>query len=202
MEESLKLWLKRLKLHESTISMLLGGLVVVVIAVLLYNYFAAPTEVSEDTSGAETAEYSLELAEEEEGQLVPQGLPRQHTVAAGEHLWGISEQYYGNGYNWPDIVSANSIANPGLIEVGQELTIPKVPLRVTTAVASAQVTEDTQNPISGSSYTVVRGDTLWDISVRAYQDGYSWPQIYQANKELIGVNPGIIEIGQVLSIPR
>ena len=41
MEERLKQWLKALKFNESTISMLLGGLVVVVVGVLIYNYFTS-----------------------------------------------------------------------------------------------------------------------------------------------------------------
>ena len=202
MEETLKVWLKRLKLHESTISMFFGALVVIVIAVLLYNYFSGTEKQATQKTETTPPEYTLNLSEEEGGKVIPQGLPVTHTVARGEHLWGISEKYYGNGYNWPDIAQVNNINNPGIIVSGQELTIPKVALRVSSSVVSAQTSPPTQQTISGSSYTVVKGDNLWNIAVRAYQDGYAWPKIYEANIDLIGSNPGIIEVDMVLTLPR
>ena len=96
----------------------------------------------------------------------------------------------------------NNITNPGVIVSGQELTIPQVALRVSSRVVSAQTIQPTQQTITGSSYTVIKGDNLWNIAVRAYQDGYAWPSIYESNKELIGSNPGIIEVGMVLTLPR
>ncbi|HUV71729.1 MAG TPA: LysM peptidoglycan-binding domain-containing protein [Clostridia bacterium] len=46
---------------------------------------------------------------------------------------------------------------------------------------------------------MVKGDTLWDISVRAYQDGYRWVEIAEANNLS---NPNIIHPGNALTIPR
>ena len=56
---------------------------------------------------------------------------------------------------------------------------------------------------SGSSYTVVRGDTLWEISEAAYGSGYDWHKIEEANdiKYLPNGNPLIVP-GQVLIIPQ
>ena len=53
--------------------------------------------------------------------------------------------------------------------------------------------------LTGTSYTVKRGDTLTAIA-RAY--GTTWPVIYNANRTKIGPNPGAIRAGQVLTIPR
>lgn len=49
-----------------------------------------------------------------------------HTVIPGDTLWGISEKFYGTGYEWPRIYEANSaqIANPNLIFPGQIFLIP------------------------------------------------------------------------------
>jgi nucleoid-associated protein YgaU len=200
MEATLKLWLKRLKWHESTVSMLLGALVVIVAGVLLYNFLSVTSEeVFEEAPQGAGEEYSLKLGEEE-GELVPLGLPVEHTVARGEHLWKISEKYYGNGYNWVDIAQANSLSNPGLIFSGQKLVIPKVKLRVAQQISTSSAAEISV-PITGNSYTVIKGDTLWDIAVRAYQDGYQWPRIYQENRELIS-DPNLIEVDMQLSIPR
>ncbi|MFI6868272.1 LysM peptidoglycan-binding domain-containing protein [Nocardia sp. NPDC050406] len=49
---------------------------------------------------------------------------RTHTVAPGETLWAIAEQYYGDGNRYTDIAAASGIANPDMIDVGQELVIP------------------------------------------------------------------------------
>ena len=54
---------------------------------------------------------------------------------------------------------------------------------------------------SGDTYTVVSGDSLSKIAKDHYGDAANWHQIYDANKALIGNNPDLIEIGQVLTLP-
>lgn len=199
MEDQLKRWLKQLKLNESTVSMILGALVVVVVGVLIYNYF---TSVDQGTPEIlEPAEETVELVEED-GKLVPSNLPTKHTVAAGEHLWSISERYYESGYNWVDIARENNLSRPDKITVGQELTIPRAAvIRSQAQSQAAEPVAQAANTISGASYTVVKGDNLWNIAVRAYQDGYKWPEIAKANADTV-VNPNLIEVGMVLKLPR
>jgi nucleoid-associated protein YgaU len=50
---------------------------------------------------------------------------RIYTVVSGDTLWAIAERFYGDGSQYPKIASANGIANPDLIMVGQKLTIPE-----------------------------------------------------------------------------
>ncbi|MFZ5932834.1 MAG: LysM peptidoglycan-binding domain-containing protein, partial [Patescibacteria group bacterium] len=134
----LKSILKALKLNESTISMVLGAIVIVVVGVLLVNYFR---EKGITLPGLRTEQ--------------PVITEKIHSVAKGETLWAIAEKYYGSGYNWVDIAKANNLANAGVIEVGQTLTIPDVePLKPTTTIKADE-------PISGATYQVVRGDNLW-----------------------------------------
>ena len=58
------------------------------------------------------------------------------------------------------------------------------------------------NPAAGGdTYTVVSGDSLSKIAQHHYGDAANWHQIYEANKALIGTNPDLIQVGQVLTIP-
>jgi len=192
----LKEILKRLKLSEQNISMILGGLVIVVIGILIFNYFRGVGRKIEAPTGQPTSG-EVKLIEEEGGKLVPEGLPKTYKVQKGDHLWMIAEKYFGSGYNWVDIAKENKLVNPDRLLVGQELMIPKteviepVELPVTGQVEA----------ISGNKYTVEKSDNLWEIAVRAYGDGYQWTKIWQANENLVK-NPDIIQPGQVLSIPR
>jgi LysM repeat protein len=67
----------------------------------------------EDTSSTATAT---------ENPAVTEG--KTHTVQSGDTLWGLAKKYYGDGSQYPKIASANSIANPNVISVGQVLMIP------------------------------------------------------------------------------
>src|SRR3990167_4327707 len=119
MEDKLKQFLKSLKMNEATVSTILGGIVVVVVGVLIFNYFrsmnkgsisqVAPVEVSpnEEVSHQETKD-----------------LPITYKVAKGDNLWKISEKYYGSGYNYVDIIKENNLKSPSVLAIGTELTIP------------------------------------------------------------------------------
>lgn len=52
-----------------------------------------------------------------------------------------------------------------------------------------------------SSYTVQRGDNLWDIARKNLGDGSRWQEIYKLNENLIGSNPDLIHSGLDLKLP-
>lgn len=54
---------------------------------------------------------------------------------------------------------------------------------------------------AGGTYTVQPGDTLSAIADQVYGAASRWRDIYEANKETIGANPGLIVPGQVLKLP-
>jgi LysM repeat protein len=62
-----------------------------------------------------------------EAPAAPTAAPAQriYTVVSGDTLWAIAARFYGDGSEYPKIASANGIANPDLIMVGQKLTIPE-----------------------------------------------------------------------------
>ena len=55
-----------------------------------------------------------------------------------------------------------------------------------------------------AEHKVAAGDSLSAIASRFYESGAKdkWMLIYEANKELIGDNPSLIQVGQVLKIPK
>ncbi len=132
-----------------------------------------------------------------EQNKIPAHLPGTYNVQSGDSLWTIAEKEYGSGYNWLDIAKANNLSNPDVLYAGTKLQLPRVPTRQITVVAQAQIS--IPNRITGSTYTVIHGDNLWDIAVRAYGDGYQWTKIAQANHL---ANPRLIFSGNVFIIPR
>ena len=186
MDNLLKQWLKKFRLNESILSMALGALVVVVVGILIFNYFA------KTDAGVEVEPISSDVAEivpvEMEGET-PAGLPRKHVVATGEHLWSIAEKYFGSGYNWIDIAQTNKLQKPNLLIIDQELTITQVTARKITIQPM---------PRPGKTYSVQLGDSLWSLAVKAYGDGFKWLEIAQANNLS---QPDLIEVGQEIKIP-
>jgi hypothetical protein len=58
--------------------------------------------------------------------------------------------------------------------------------------------EDAPTP---STYVVSEGDYLIKIAKQVYGDSSRWREIYDANKDLIGSNPDLIQPGMELTIP-
>ncbi len=110
-------------------------------------------------------------------------------------MWAIAEKIYGSGYNWVNIAKENNLTNPNRLFEGQELTIPKVKVIEPEKVAGASEEEK----IASESYTVTKGDCLWDIAVKAYGDGYRWVEIARENNLS---NPNLIHPGNILTLPR
>lgn len=186
----LKTFLKKIKLVEPTISTLLGTIVVIIVGVLIFKYFQGlgkpfvPSEIKPEI-------------EVEEKTTLPVELPATHSVQEGESLWKIALKYFNSGYNWVDIAAENGLKSPNKILPGMELTIPNVRRRI----PLSQVVQNQPNsvPITLDNYSVVKGDSLWNIALRAYGDGFRWMEIAKVNKL---TNPNIIHPGNVLTLPR
>lgn len=68
-------------------------------------------------------------------------------------------------------------------------------------VADAGVPLSELAPNAPDSHTVVRGDTLWDISSKFLKSPWRWPELWGMNKTQIR-NPHLIYPGQVLYLDR
>ncbi len=174
-----------LKGQQSTV------VVVIVLAIILVGAFFLFGDNENGQVTEEAAEQTEEDVKEEEEKKAEEQkkleevkFPREYTVVKGDHLWKIATDAYKDGYKWTVVASANNIQNPDIILPGQKLTLPKATV--------------------GKNYTVVKGDTLWDISAKSYGSGFSWKRIRDANPGKIGTlrngNPLILP-GQVLKIP-
>lgn len=55
-----------------------------------------------------------------------------------------------------------------------------------------------------AEHEVAGGETLSAIALKYYKSAAreKWMAIYEANKDVIGDNPGLIKVGQVLKIPE
>jgi nucleoid-associated protein YgaU len=54
------------------------------------------------------------------------------------------------------------------------------------------------SPVSGSTYVVKHGDTLYGIARKAYGDGKQWQRIADANP---GLSPQALKVGQTINVP-
>lgn len=143
-----------------------------------------------------------------------------YIVQEGDTLWSIAEEKYGSGFEWYRIAEANNITDRWGLVAGTNLVVPEAEKEVEsekivemspTSTPSAEPTEimieaerkeleiTAEEKITGNSYVVKEGDSLWDIAVRAYGDGYKWVEIAETNKL---ENPDIIFQGTNLTLPR
>lgn len=201
MEDKLKQLLKTMKMNENFLSLIFGLVTVLLVGVLIFRMYRAATpsitDNAEQTSVPTATIGSVKVEVKEDGTKVPVELPDTVKVEVGEHLWKIAERYYGSGYNWVDIAKENNLQNPSQLRVGQELKLPKVAVK--TIEKSTVGASNTEPKIEGDSYTVVKGDNLWNICVRAYADGYKWSEVAKFNNL---AHPNTIEVGQVIKLPR
>jgi lysozyme len=106
-----------------------------------------------------------------------------YTVQLGDTLGSIAKQF---GVTANSIIQANSLANPDVLMVGQELKIPSQQA-ASSESGSGQTAEDT--------YVVSQGDTLGSIAKRY---GVSVVELQELNEI---ADPNQIFVGQELRIP-
>lgn len=170
--------------------MVLGFAVILVVGLTVVNAvrsFMQKSTPADQTKTEATASAGLPVA-----------LPTTHTVKQDESLWTISEYYYKNGYNWVDIDMANALEDENYIVPDQKLVIPDAKPRIldqdmgdVTPVAASTIKP------KHTSYTVVDGDNLWDISAKEYDTGYKWPDVASVNSI---PNPDLIYPGTILQL--
>lgn len=217
--------------NQSYLNLILGGLIVVVLGVLIYNYFNKPNNEI----------ISPELATSELSDDVDKNdLPGKYTIKEGDTLFSIAQDYYDDGYKYNEIVKVNNLANENELEVGQQIIIPKIettnpttssrPSMSPSAQSTGQlspmpeateVSEMNQTDPSQKGATIGTGgaenQTIWGekITGNTYtvQEGdwlskvagraYGDIMAYQKIAQANNIsNPDTIEVGTVLQLPR
>lgn len=108
-----------------------------------------------------------------------------HLVEPGDDLWTLSARVLGDGGRWRELVAAN----PEVLRDPTERLAPGTRLVLPTSAR--------RQP---RAVTVRRGDTLSGLALEHLGAAERWPQIAEANHELI-TDPDHIEVGWRLVIP-
>ena len=105
-------------------------------------------------------------------------------VKKGDTLWGIAEKYLGSGSRYREIMSLNSLTS-ATIHPGLVLSIPGTNAKANEAAKKTK------------TYTVKRGDTLWDIAAKYLGSGSRYREIMSLSK----ITSTTIHVGQALTLP-
>ena len=113
--------------------------------------------------------------------------PPRIVTDKGDTLWGLAEKHLGDGFRWQEIADLNhgramsdgrTFNNPRSIEPGWELLLPAD----ATNLPGDQTTE--------TEHVVAPGETLTGITKETTGDPDNWQALYEANKDVIGSDPG------------
>jgi nucleoid-associated protein YgaU len=135
--------------------------------------------------------------------------PRFHVVQPGETIAKIAKiEYPGVGQRAIDaILKANSTVDPSRMSVNTKLLMPDL-ADVKVAVVNGTDGGRKQPPSEsiaasikpGSTYITKKGDSLKDLSKRAYRDGNQWHRIWVENFDAIN-DTDHLQPGTRLKIP-
>ena len=123
-----------------------------------------------------------------------------YVVRSGDTLSSISLRFYGTTRYAPAIWDANFRiigSNPNALRPGQRLVLPGIVAR-----PAAPTALPARGPIARQSfYTIQPHDYLRWIALRAYGNELLWPEIFHANRNVLGPDPDLIFPGVRIYIP-
>jgi nucleoid-associated protein YgaU len=171
--------------------------------------------------GAKPGDSTLPRPAEPAKPAAPPAGAKTHKVAAGESLWVIAEDYYGDGHLWKRIRDANPGIDENKLQEGQVLVIPPKegaakpaapttpPAPPATPPGAAAKPADPNKPADSAAkpkarkatYRVEAGDTLVSIARAILKDGERWREIYELNKDRIK-DPDRLLVGTELKLPE
>ncbi|NOY15133.1 MAG: LysM peptidoglycan-binding domain-containing protein [bacterium] len=191
-EKNISTIVKFLKNNEDWLSFGLG-LATLVVLVALGGYVVWQKITPAKTNGS-----TIQVQITPEPTPASQPTPGYYVVKPGDYLWKIAKQHYQDGFKWVEIAKANKLTNPDLLYTGQKLILPEI-----TKTAQVQnpaptaITKTAQNT-NEATYIVKKGDMLWWLSKRFYNNPYLYVKVAKYNNIK---TPSLIEVGQVIKFP-
>ncbi|MBA3857337.1 MAG: hypothetical protein C0507_10560 [Cyanobacteria bacterium PR.3.49] len=70
-----------------------------------------------------------------------------------------------------------------------------------TSVVGDQAVGASTGAATSSTYTIRAGDCLWNIAKNQMGDALKWQDIFNANKDILGSNPDLIQPGTTINLP-
>ena len=139
-----------------------------------------------------------EPARPQSGRPLPVQTYQQYTVIAGDSLIGIARRLLGDGERWLEIehLNADKLGPDSELQIGMTLKLPGDARILTTG--SRQTRTTSRDSASKRSYTVAKGDTLGEISIKLLGTSKRMNEIVELN----GLSsPDEIFVGMTLKIP-
>jgi LysM repeat protein len=169
----------------------------------------ASTSDSDSSTGSVEQKYNYIEINTLEGTLSYIVTPETIKLKAGDtvKIKGIGSYLSGN-YYVKDVtrqISSNGYQHSATIirtDFGNSLKVSTTTTSKKVEVAEEKKVESPKPATSTArTYTVKKGDCLWNIAKKYYGSGAQYTKIYNANRGVIGSNPNLIYPGQVLTIP-
>ncbi len=134
-----------------------------------------------------------------------------HDVRAGETLTSIAQQYYDSTSRdlVNDLARFNGLDDANSLRINHRLRIPASGdlRRGTPAPARTQPSSLTRDTAPApqqqvyTTYTVQRGDTLSELSLKLLGTSRRWRELYEFNRDVIA-DPDNLRAGTELKVPR
>lgn len=187
-----------LRFGESYTSLLLGIVVVIVSALLFIAFFNGrstlpESSMQEQISATNTQDEKLAktlpltITPEVEVSVTPTRVPTNTPTPTMKPT--VTPTMTPKPTNTPTPTAKPTV----------KATATLVPTKMPTSTPTPITNSNTQQPITGTSYTTMSGDSLWSIAERVYKDGYKWSEIAKANKL---ENPNVLYVGTKLTLPK
>ena len=197
--------------NRDGLALIIGGLLVLALVFGAYSYFNRRT--SEELNGTADSENILSSSSD--------NTDKTDTTTTDENSSGEADSpglgdrirdFLGMGDEESTPTDTDDVPIDGdLNGEGASTTSKNVDVTADTATGTGgpivwTANDYDQGDISGTSYTVKDGDTLWEIAEARYGNGADWTRILDANTTDVGFLPNgqhaLIEIGQTLVLPN
>lgn len=158
---------------------------------------ASSVETSPQT--VSTSATAGDVAEAEKGEH-----PRIVT-AKDDTFWDLAEKHLDDGFRWKEISDLNQgrvmpngqvFNNPRILQPGWEILLPTDATNLPGGTAGGETVAT-----EAGEAVVQPGGSLSEIADDRMGGAEQWPALYEANEDVIGPNPDLIQPGQVLVVP-